>query len=394
MLVLLSLLVAIGYAQVDCTEGINDNDNTSQKRRQCKKLAGCKWQSAREVNGVEVPGTCSATSTCAALSQNQCKKRNTCYIKWDQVGRPCLDYNPAQEYPCASLSGKRNQDKCNKQPKCIRGSGDRANKVCITIPDNAQDLPCATFDGKPNKYLCNSIEKCTWSERGENAKKCILKRRPEEKSCSSITEQLECNNNPNGCTFEVGNNRCVSLRCNQISDRMRCQRSDEGCQWAEGITAKDYDITKNREKQKEEMKDDEALRTGFCSNGVRNCDDIMTEGSCILSDVNHGISGCYWNPEAKEMGRPRCSTRQPCAAHSDETACLSNNNMFNNRCSWGYSKDAFRCLEFDCTDQSTLDTKNKCNTVGCWWHRNKNKRDPNSKGFCGVYDVREGRRLM
>lgn len=385
--------MAIGYAQVDCTEGINANDNSSQKRRQCKKLNGCKWQSAREVNGVEVPGSCSESSTCAALSQNQCKKRNNCYIKWDQVGRPCLDYDEDQSYPCAALSGKRNQDKCDKQPNCIRGSGDRANKVCITIPANAQDLPCASFDGKPNKYLCNSIEKCTWNDRGEKAKTCVLKRKPERKQCNQITEQLECNNNPNGCLFNVGQNRCEALACGSITDRTKCNASSNGCTWSSGMNAKDYDIKKNRKKQKDDMKDNEGARDGFCQEGVKECEEIVVENHCVLSNVKYGISGCFWNPEAKEMGRPRCSTVEPCAAHSSENTCLQRNNMFGNRCFWGFSKDVFRCMEFECTS-NRLDSKNKCNTVGCWWHRNKDKRDPNSQGYCGVYDISQGRRLL
>lgn len=391
MLVLLSLLAAIGFAQ-DCTQGISDDDNTSQKRRQCKKLAGCKWKSAYEDNGQQIPGSCSATDACSALSHNACKRRNRCYINWAAPGRPCQDYDPDAEYPCAELSGKRNQDKCDKQPKCIRGSGDRANKVCLTIPDNVQELPCETFSNKPNKYLCISVEKCRWIHSGANAKQCVLKKKPEEKRCDTVNAEAECNNQPNGCIWQ--NNRCNEMNCNQINDRVKCNASDKGCTWSQGMNAKDYDIKKNKRDQKDALKNTLGNREGFCQPGVKSCDEIITESHCLLANLKHGLSGCYWNPEAKEMGRPRCSTREPCAAHTNKgrVDCLANRNMFNDNCVYQKSGDFDRCMEFAC-DDAALDTKNKCNTVGCHWHRNKDKRDPNSQGFCGILDYSKGRRL-
>jgi len=394
MLILLSLLAAIGYAQVDCTQGINVNDNVSQKRRQCKKLDGCKWKSAHEDGGVLIPGACSEASSCAALKHNECKKRNNCYINWAANGKPCQDFNPGQTYPCAQLSGKRNQDKCDAQAGCIRGSGDRANKECVPIPANLQSRPCSDFSGKPNKYLCNSVEKCRWVRGGPNAKTCELKKRPAEKSCNSINAQLECNNNPNGCLWN--GSQCTEVACNQLTDRVKCNASDRGCTWSTGMNAKDYDITKNKQDQKNALKDTLGARDGFCQNGVRNCDDIMTESFCIISNIKYGVNGCYWNKEAKEMDRPRCATIQPCSAHTNagRAVCLSNQNMLGgaNRCVWQKSGDLDRCMEFDCTD-ARLDTKNKCNTVGCHWHRNKDKRDPLSEGYCGILDFSKGRRL-
>lgn len=390
MLVLLSLLAAIGFAQ-DCTEGISPGDNTSQKRRQCKKLDGCKWKSAREENGVELPGECSATDSCAALSNNECKKRKRCYINWTTNGQPCQDFDPALDYPCNQLSGRVNQDKCDAQRNCIRGSGDRANKQCVTVPANLQDQPCTDFSGKPNKYLCKSVEKCRWNI---GDKSCGLKKLPAEKPCSTINRELECNNNPNGCQW--AGNQCNSLTCSQITDRVKCNASDRDCSWSTGMNAKDYDIKKNKKKQKDDLKDTLGDRDGFCQNGVRDCGDIMVENHCVLSNVKFGLANCYWNPEAKEMGVPRCSTIRPCAAHtnSGRVACLQEQNMLGggNRCVFQKSGDLDRCMEFDCTS-AQLDTKNKCNTVGCHWHRNKDKRDPNSKGYCGILDYEQGRRL-
>lgn len=390
MLVLLSLLAAIGFAQ-NCDVGTG---NPSQKRRACKKLPDCKWNSSIEDNGVITPGECVAATSCAGQTANKCKKRNTCFIDWADPLKPCLDYNPDVEMPCNRLSGKKNMEKCNKQDKCIWGSGDRANKECVPIPTDLQTRACETYNGKPYKYICKKIEKCTWVDRGTDAKKCVLKRKPFEKTCSTVTAQLECNNQPNGCVWTQ--NQCRELNCPQINDRMKCQKSDKGCQWAEGMHPGDYDVSRNKKDQKDALKNTLGARDGYCKNGIKTCQDIMVENFCILSSTKYGINGCHWNKEAKEMGRSRCHTTPPCSAH-DKTndnglTCQSADNMNGGKCVWQKSGNVNRCMEFDC-GSAQVQEKNKCNTVGCHWHRNKDKRDPLKVGYCGVLDFAKGRRL-
>lgn len=385
MLVLLSLLAALGFAQ-DCN--IPDDMNDSQKRRECKKRPTCKWQGKREDNGVTVEGTCAATTSCNALNANQCKKRNNCHINDNKNGKPCEDYNPGQSYPCGQLSGKKNMKKCANQPNCVNGSGDRQLKECLPIPTDIQTHQCSEYHEKPNKYLCLLIKKCTWESR---LRQCVIKKKPEPVRCDLLTNRQECSANPNGCDWQGG--QCRSLNCNQLTDRVKCNMSNQKCTWFEGFHATDFEVDKKKGDQRDDKKDVEGARDGTCKNGVSRCEDIYVEGHCLLSKVKHGVDGCFWNEEAKEMGRPRCSSRKPCGQNQGETECLRSNNMFNNACVWQLSENNDRCMEFAC-DDDRLDTKNKCNTVGCHWHRNKDKRDPESKGFCGILDHSKGRRRM
>lgn len=386
MLLLFSLLATFALAQ-DCD--VSGFAKPSQKRRECAKRTDCDWKGRTETTpGNFIEGTCSSSSSCASLNQNRCKKRNTCYINWTKVGQPCEDYNPNQAYPCSQLSGKRNQKKCAAQPLCINGSGDRQNKLCLDLPADIENQDCGTYSNKPNKNLCNEHSKCEWVNKD---KLCIPKKEL-IKTCPTIFNQNECVINHSGCKWV--NNLCVAMGCAEITDRTMCNASKNVCSWYQGFNADDFDPKKNKNKQRNDPnnqpKFDDAPK---CRDGFKKCSDIMVENHCKLAESKYGINNCHWNAEAKEIPNAnRCDTIRACKDYTDSTECQLAQNMQNDKCVWQKSGAIMRCMEFAC-DSAALDTKNKCNTVGCHWHRNKDKRDPESEGYCGVFDLDNGRRL-
>jgi len=386
MLWLFSLLATYALAQ-NCD--VSGFAKSAQKRRECKSREGCKWSGRKEDDQQNVtPGSCDGASTCGALTQNQCKKRNNCYINWTANGRPCQNYNPAQEYPCGQLSGKKNYKKCQDQPKCINGSGDRNLKTCLDLPDNIDDQDCNNFSNRPNKNLCVLHKKCQWVIKN---KKCVPKA-DIIKTCATIGDRNECEKNHSGCKW--AQNQCQAMECDEIDDRTMCNSSKRKCQWYQGFNPDDFDHRKNKDDQRQDPNNQPKFENeGTCRDGISNCQSILVENFCLLAQTKYGKSGCTWNKEAKEInGATRCSTTAPCSDNGDPTSCQTSDNMLGDKCVWQKSGDKMRCMEFAC-DSSTLNTKNKCNTVGCHWHRNKDKRDPNSQGYCAVYDLSKGRRL-
>jgi len=376
----LALLAAGAMAQADCD--VSSLPSRRKRRKECKARAACNWSVGQE--------TCSESDSCASLTSGKCGKRNNCFLDFNDSNK-CKDYNPAVEHNCAELGGKKNAAKCNAQPKCVISGGKGKNKPCLTIPDDLDSQSCSNFSGAANKFLCNRHANCDFLKDGNTCVDAVV-----DGACSGETNERNCGLNKNGCSWDGSN--CNAQTCAEITfaahgrfARNKCESSSQNCKWYSGHHKSEFDRTGNKADDRATQAGDRKDKDGTCADGgVTACGDIVTQAKCN----SHGSLTCFWNERSTHMGKDMCQTVPPCDTHtrSGQSVCELGDSIKGSgaKCVWQMSGDQMACMEYAC-DDADLDTKNKCNKIGCHWHRGKVKNTKNP--YCGVFDLSQGRRL-